>query len=163
SELERKFAHLFYEGRRRREAGLRDVVAGFLKTTGEIEDQLGSVLALFAMSPADLTTFLHLCATGAEHPLHAPPPGADLDVVVAEDMHGEESGNVHLHPVQMTNDALEAAAEAASGDVIYGYYTMTVTVFSEDETTVNEYAKRIQKTVRNRGFGARIEEANALE
>ncbi len=243
SELERKFAHLFYEGRRR-EAGLRDVVAGFLKTTGEIEDQLGSVLALSAMSAADLTTFLHLCATGAEHPLHAPQPGEDLDVVVAdqdlvggftpkigplhlrvlsidgfpgmtqpgaqaflhelslpyhwstrfvfldtlsaqkqinkkrrnwrqqwhklggkaaEAMHGEESGNVQLHPVLMTNDALEAAAEAASGDVIYGYYTMTVTVFSEDETTVNEYAKRIQKTVRNRGFGARIEEANALE
>src|SRR5262249_55625898 len=51
SELERKFAHLFYEGLRRREAGLRDVVAGFLKTTGEIEDQLGSALALSAMSP----------------------------------------------------------------------------------------------------------------
>jgi type IV secretion system protein VirB4 len=244
SELERKFAHLFYEGRLRREAGLRDVVAGFLKTTGEIEDQLGSVLALSAMSAADLTTFLHLCATGADHPLHAPAPGADLDVVIAdqdlvggftpkvgplhlrtlsldgfpgmtqpgaqsflhelalpyhwstrfvfldtltaqrqinkkrrnwrqqwhklggkaaEAMHGEESGNLQLHPVQMTHDALEAAAEAASGDVIYGYYTMTVTVFSEDDTTVNEYAKRVQKTVRNRGFSARIEEANALE
>jgi type IV secretion system protein TrbE len=48
----------------------------------------------------------------------------------AEAMHGEESGNLQLHPVQMTHDALEAAAEAASGDVIYGYYTMTVTVFS---------------------------------
>jgi len=81
----------------------------------------------------------------------------------AEAMHGEESGNLQLHPVQMINDALEAAAEAASGDVIYGYYTMTVTVFSEDEQTVTEHAKRIQKTVRNRGFGARIEEANALE
>jgi type IV secretion system protein TrbE len=244
SELERRFARLFYEGRRRREAGLSDLVAGFVKTTGEIADLLGSVLALVPMTAADLTTYLHTCATGVDHPLHAPTPGADLDVVIAdqdlvggftpkigqlhlrtisidgfpgmtqpgaqaflhelpmpyhwstrfvfldtltaqrqinkkrrnwrqqwhklggkaaEAMHGEESGNVQLHPVQMTNDALEAAAEAASGDVIYGYYTMTVTVFSEDETTVTEYAKQIQKTVRNRGFGARIEEANALE
>ncbi len=244
SELERQLGSLFYEGTRRRVAKMADVIAGFVKTTGEIEDQLGSVLALSAMSAPDLTTYLHTCVTGLDHPRRAPEPGADLDLVVAdqdlvggftpkigqlhmrvisidgfpgmtqpgvqsflhelsmpyhwstrfvfldtltaqkqinkkrrnwrqqwhklggkaaEAMHGEESGNVQLHPVQMTNDALEAAAEAASGDVMYGYYTMTVTVFHEDEATVNEYAKRIQKTVRNRGFGARIEEANALE
>jgi type IV secretion system protein TrbE len=244
SELEQRVSRLFYEGRHRTVAGLHQSVDFFIKTTGEIEDLLVGVLNLSPMDAADLTTYLHTCATGVDQPMRAPAPGAELDVVVAdqdliggftpkigqlhmrvvsidgfpgmtqpgaqtflhelaipyhwstrfvfldtltaqrqinkkrrnwrqqwhkfggktaEAMHGEESGNLQLHPVHMTHDALEAAAEAASGDVVYGYYTMTVTVFHEDERTATEYAKLVQKTVRNRGFGARIEEANALE
>jgi len=65
--------------------------------------------------------------------------------------------------VQMAEDANEAAAEAASGAVLYGFYTMTVVVQDEDEARVEVQAREIQKHVQRCGFGARIERANTLE
>ena len=50
-----------------------------------------------------------------------------------EAMHGGESDNVSFHAIDMARDAMVAAAEAESGEVIYGIYTMTVVVMDEDE------------------------------
>lgn len=65
--------------------------------------------------------------------------------------------------LEMAADANTAAAEAASGEVIFGLYTMTVIVMDEDEARVDEMARDVQKQVQRHGFGARIERANALE
>jgi type IV secretion system protein TrbE len=65
--------------------------------------------------------------------------------------------------VQMAEDANDAAAEAASGTVLYGLSTMTVIVQDEDEGRVDLQAREIQKHVQRCGFGARIERANTLE
>jgi type IV secretion system protein VirB4 len=78
-------------------------------------------------------------------------------------MHGETSENISLHALDMARDAMEAMAEAESGEVVYGLYTMTVLVMDEDEGTVEEHAREVQKRIQNRGYGARIEEANAPE
>src|SRR5712692_349717 len=65
--------------------------------------------------------------------------------------------------VQMAEDANDAAAEAASGTVLYGFYTMTVLVHEADEGRVELQAREVQKHIQRCGFGARIERANTLE
>lgn len=72
--------------------------------------------------------------------------------------HGTNQGALYL-----ANDAREALAEAEIGETIYGAYTRTVTVWHEDKRTVEEYAKRVQKLVRQKGYGARIETMNAMD
>ncbi len=80
-----------------------------------------------------------------------------------EALHGEASENISLHALDMARDAMEAMAEAESGEVVYGLYTITVLVMDEDEGTVEEHAREVQKRIQNRGYGARIEAANAPE
>ena len=65
--------------------------------------------------------------------------------------------------VDMAQDANAAAAEAASGDVIYGLYTMALIVMDADEGKVEQKQRDLQKQVQRYGFGCRMEEANALE
>jgi type IV secretion system protein VirB4 len=65
--------------------------------------------------------------------------------------------------LEMAADANTAAAEAASGEVIFGLYTMTLIVMDEDEGRVDERAREVQKQVQRHGFGARLERPNALE
>lgn len=88
---------------------------------------------------------------------------SSLTSKAGEAANGELSDNVNLHALDMAKDAMEAAAEAESGDVNYGLYSMTVLVMDEDEARVDEYAREVQKHIQNRGYGARIEEANAPE
>jgi type IV secretion system protein TrbE len=83
--------------------------------------------------------------------------------VMAEAAHGEEGRFSNQDAVDMAHDANAAAAEAASGDVIYGLYTMTLVVMDEDEARVEQKRRDMQKQVQRYGFGCRNEEANALE
>jgi type IV secretion/conjugal transfer VirB4 family ATPase len=83
--------------------------------------------------------------------------------VMAEGAHGEESRFSNQDAVDMAQDANAAAAEAASGDVIYGLYTMTLIVMDESEERVEILRRDLQKQVQRYGFGCRNEEANALE
>src|SRR5262249_41655923 len=64
-----------------------------------------------------------------------------------EAVHGETSENVSLHALDMARDAMEAMAEAESGEVVYGLYTMTVLVIEEQEEKVDEYAREVQKRI----------------
>lgn len=66
-------------------------------------------------------------------------------------------------PLQMARDANEAAAEAASGTVLFGLYTMTVLVMDEDAQRVEQKARAVRQQIHRCGFGARIERANTME
>lgn len=48
-----------------------------------LADRLGSVLALAPMGSDELLTHLHVCLTGLEHPVLAPPDASHLDWVLA--------------------------------------------------------------------------------
>jgi len=65
--------------------------------------------------------------------------------------------------LQMATDANTASAEAASGEVIFGLYTMTVVVMDEEEARVELTARDVRKHIERCGFGARIERGNAVE
>ena len=111
-------------------------------------------------------TFLDARAAGKiinEKRKHWKQKVSSLGGKAGEATHGGESDNVSFHSIDMAKDAMTAAAEAESGDVVYGIYTMTVVVMDENEMVVEEQAREVQKRIQNHGYGARIEEANAPE
>ena len=63
----------------------------------------------------------------------------------------------------MSEDAQSAIGEAESNNVRFGYYTSCVVIMHTDRELVNEQAREVRKTVLNLGFGARIEDINAVE
>lgn len=65
--------------------------------------------------------------------------------------------------MRMARDADEAMADAASQEVRYGYYTPVVVLMGEDGHELDEAIRLVLKELRNRGFGARLEEVNAIE
>ncbi len=80
-----------------------------------------------------------------------------------DQMFNTQNGKIDLDAKDMTNDVVNAKAEAASGIVRYGYYTSAIVLMDEDPTAVEESAKQVITLVRNLGFGARLETINALE
>ena len=74
-----------------------------------------------------------------------------------------QSGRIDLDASNMTGDALEAKAEAASGMVRYGYYTSVIVLMDSNDTVVDESAKTLMQLIRNLGFSARLETINAVE
>jgi type IV secretion system protein VirB4 len=229
-ELEGQVAKYFYEGARRKDPSLTDLLEQFLRSTTEIEDLLDALLTLQPMDAAALLTYLHMCVSGIEQPMALPGAGVDIDTLIAdqdltlgftpkigqqhvrvitvdgfpsmtqpgaqdflhelalpyvwstrctfldgatagkllntkrkhwrqkvarvgskagEAMYGEASENISLHALDMARDAMEAMAEAESGEVVYGLYTMTVLVMDEDEGNVEECeVQRIQNCMR---------------
>ena len=69
---------LDYEGARRKDPSLTDLLERFLRSTTEIEDLLDSLLTLTPMDGAALLTYLHMCVTGIDQPpaVHAALVGA---------------------------------------------------------------------------------------
>src|SRR5207247_9928108 len=65
--------------------------------------------------------------------------------------------------VAMAEDADEAVAEASANAVRFGYYTCTLVLFERDRALLEATAREVLKQLQHHGFGARIEEANALE
>src|SRR5439155_300552 len=65
--------------------------------------------------------------------------------------------------VAMAEDADEAVAEASANAVRFGYYTCTLLLFDRDRAVLEATAREVLKQLQHHGFGARIEEANALE
>src|SRR5207247_9770875 len=63
----------------------------------------------------------------------------------------------------MSKAADEAVAEASANAVRFGYYTCTLLLFDRDRTVLEATAREALKQLQHHGFGARIEEANALE
>lgn len=72
-------------------------------------------------------------------------------------------GAVDLDAVNMTVDVEEAIGEAESGLVKYGNYTSVIILMNKDRTQLTDDARKVRKAIMNSGFGARIEEANAVE
>ena len=65
--------------------------------------------------------------------------------------------------VAMAEDADEAVAEASANTVRFGYYTSTLLLFDRDRAVLEATSREVLKQLQHHGFGARIEEANALE
>jgi type IV secretion system protein VirB4 len=72
-------------------------------------------------------------------------------------------GVVDLDALEMTEDAQSAIGEAESNQVRFGYYTSCVVMMHEDRDLLLEQAREIRKALLNLGFGARIEDINAVE
>ena len=65
--------------------------------------------------------------------------------------------------VRMAEDADEAMGEAASQQVGYGYYTPALILMGEKRAELKEAVRQVLRELRNHGFGARLEEVNAIE
>jgi type IV secretion system protein VirB4 len=76
---------------------------------------------------------------------------------------GGAATHINADADRMANDAVQALAEASSGMVLYGYYTSTLVLSHEDPTFLDEAAREVAKLIQNHGFGARIEDVNAVE
>ncbi len=83
--------------------------------------------------------------------------------IFAKSLKWEESGHIDQHANLMMNDALEAQAEAASGHIRYGHFTLTALLSGDDRDRVIENARNVRKEFQNRGLNARVETFNAIE
>lgn len=72
-------------------------------------------------------------------------------------------GAVNLDAVMMTNEAEAALADNSGGVVTFGYYSSVVVVRDSDQARLEESLRELRRTIERAGFGARIEELNAVE
>lgn len=72
-------------------------------------------------------------------------------------------GPVNLHAQEMVHDAEELRASVASGDVRLVHYCGAFVCMNEGLDRVEDSAAYLVKTIRNLGFGARVEDVNAVE
>ncbi len=79
-----RYSHLFYEGMRQGKEGRQGLLREFLRVTREITDVLSGVVTLLPMDRDGLFTYLHTCATGDDHALHAPRPQIPLNYAVGD-------------------------------------------------------------------------------
>jgi type IV secretion system protein VirB4 len=79
----------------------------------------------------------------------------------------EQTGTVATHvdadADAMATDAVAALADASSGAVKFGYYTSVVVLMDENAELVDAAARDVLKAIHHAGFGARIEDVNAVE
>jgi type IV secretion/conjugal transfer VirB4 family ATPase len=80
-----------------------------------------------------------------------------------DQMLNTSNGAVDLDALEMTEDAQSAMGEAESNQVRFGYYTSCVVMMHGDRDVLMEQAREVRKALLNLGFGARIEDINALE
>ena len=76
---------------------------------------------------------------------------------------GGQATHINADADRMANDAVQALAEASSGMVLYGYYTSVLLLSHEDPEILDETTREMVKLIQNRGFGARVEDVNAVE
>jgi type IV secretion/conjugal transfer VirB4 family ATPase len=65
--------------------------------------------------------------------------------------------------VAMAQDADDAVGEASANVVRFGYFTCNVLLFDRDRERLDATAREVVKQLQHHGFGARVEEVNALE
>jgi type IV secretion/conjugal transfer VirB4 family ATPase len=80
-----------------------------------------------------------------------------------DQMFNTSTGAVDLDAMEMSEDAQSAIGEAESNQVRFGYYTSTVVLMHENRDLLLEQAREVRKVLLNLGFGARIEDINAVE
>lgn len=73
------------------------------------------------------------------------------------------TGALDQDAMAMVEDADAALAEVNSGVVGMGYYTSVVVLMDEDRAELERSARRIEKTLHQLGFGARIETLNTMD
>jgi type IV secretion system protein TrbE len=80
-----------------------------------------------------------------------------------DQMFNTSTGAVDLDALEMAEDAQSAIGEAESNNVRFGYYTSCVVLMHSDRELLLEQAREVRKALLNLGFGARIEDINAVE
>ena len=65
--------------------------------------------------------------------------------------------------VAMAQDADDAVAEASASVVRFGYFTCNILLLDSDRERLDGTAREVAKQLQHHGFGARVEEVNALE
>ena len=73
------------------------------------------------------------------------------------------NANVDQDAVNMTEDAEEAISEIKSGLIGAGYYTSVLVLMHENRSHLEDMCRKLQKTIFNLGFAARIESINCIE
>ncbi len=76
---------------------------------------------------------------------------------------GSAATHVDADADAMAQDAVAALADASSGAVKFGYYTSTIILMDENEELVDAGARSVLKAINHAGFGARLEDVNAVE
>lgn len=76
---------------------------------------------------------------------------------------GSTATHVDADADAMATDAVAALADASSGAVKFGYYTSVVVLMDENPELVDAAAREVLKAINHAGFGARIEDVNAVE
>jgi type IV secretion system protein TrbE len=74
-----------------------------------------------------------------------------------------QNGAVNLYAQMMAEDAEQAMAVAASGDVQFAQYTSNIICLDEDLERLTENVRTVIKRVQNLGFSCRLETVNAVE
>jgi type IV secretion system protein TrbE len=72
-------------------------------------------------------------------------------------------GPVNLYAQEMVHDAEELRGTVASGEVRMVHYTSNFVCMHEDRERVDANAAYLVKIIRDLGFGARVEDVNAVE
>ena len=80
-----------------------------------------------------------------------------------DQMFNTARGAVDLDAVRMTQDTEQALGEAESNAVKFGYYTSCIVMMNEDPKLLEDQAREVRKRILDFGFGARIEDVNAVE
>jgi type IV secretion system protein VirB4 len=76
---------------------------------------------------------------------------------------GSAATHVDADADAMATDAVAANADASSGAVKFGYYTSVVVLMDENAELVDSAARDVLKAINHAGFGARLEDVNAVE
>lgn len=80
---------------------------------------------------------------------------------MSEAKQDERSGD--RDALRMVEDADEALATASADQVRFGYHTATLILFDENPVRLRTNSQEALRALRSLGFGARIEEVNAIE
>ncbi len=73
------------------------------------------------------------------------------------------TGAVNLYAQQMADDAEQAMAVAASGDVQFAEYASNIIVLDDNADRLQENTRLVMKKIQNLGFSCRLETVNAIE
>jgi type IV secretion system protein TrbE len=74
-----------------------------------------------------------------------------------------QNGAVNLYAQMMAEDAEQAMAVAASGDVLFAQYTSNIICLDEDLERLAQNVLAVIKRLQNLGFSCRVETINAVE
>ena len=76
---------------------------------------------------------------------------------------GRAGTGVNRHALEMKQDGETAGAAAEAGEVRFGYFTGNIVLMHEDAERLLSMAHEVRKAILSLGFGARIEDINAME
>lgn len=76
---------------------------------------------------------------------------------------GGQATHINTDADRMSMDAVQAMAEASSGQVLFGYYTSVIFLANEDPQKLDEISREVVRLINNKGFSARIEDVNSVE